>query len=315
MNPSSKPTTESRIVRVRIRRFDPETDSAPRFERYEVPYTPRMRIMDVLDYVHENLAVDFGYRWLCGSKKCGTCAMNVNGTPKLVCWEPAEPEMTIEPLANLSVVRDLVTSRDPYEAFLARLAPTLQRDKAYAGFPEPLSALDMAPTEHLRECVQCLCCHSVCPVLQQPDTGFAGPALLVALAELALDPRDDRDRASLAAREAQVFKCVSCYECERVCPVEIPIVHDAIEPLKRLAYEEGTEPGAKRARTFLELVKSRGRVNGALLALKTKGLGADELRLALRMLRSGKIDLKETLLGRTSPEAESLRRTYEAGEK
>jgi fumarate reductase (CoM/CoB) subunit B len=315
VSPSLKPTTEPEKVRVRIRRYDPATDSAPRYESYEVPYQPRMRIMDALDYVYENLAVDFGYRWLCGSKKCGTCAMNVNGTPKLVCWEPAEPDMTIEPLNNLPLVRDLVTSRDTYEAFLARLTPTLQREKEYKEFPEPLTAVDMAPTAHLRECIQCLCCHSVCPVLQQPDTGFAGPALLVALADLAQDPRDDMDRASLAAKEAQVFKCVSCYECERVCPVDIPIVHDAIEPLKRLAYGEGTEPGARRARTFLELVKSRGRVSGAVLALKTKGIGLDELRLALRMVRSGKIDLKDTFLSQPSPGAESIRKTYEASEK
>ena len=112
-----------------------------------------------------------------------------------------------------------------------------------------------------------------------------------------------------------MFKCVSCYECERVCPVDISIVHDAIEPLKRLAYAEGTESGAHRARTFLELVKSRGRVNGAVLALKTKGIGLDELRLAMRMVRSGKIDLKDTFLSHSSPGAEAIRKTYEASEK
>ena len=303
------------MVRVRLYRYDPEVDRAPRYESYEVPYKPLMRIMDVLDHIYENQAVDFGYRWLCGSKKCGTCAMTVNGTPKVVCWEPAEMEMTIEPLNNLPLIRDLVTSRDDYDAFLARLIPTLQREKEYTTFPEPLTSVDMAPTAHLRECIQCLCCHSVCPVLQQPDTGFAGPALLVALADLAQDPRDDMDRARLAGKEAQVFKCVSCYECERVCPVDIPIVHDAIEPLKRLSYGEGTEPGAHRAQAFFELVKSRGRVNGAVLALKTKGIGLDELKLAMRMVRAGKIDLKDTLLGQASPEADLIRKTYEASDK
>lgn len=315
MSPSLKPTTDPQTVRVRLFRYDPAADSAPRYEDYAVPYTPRMRVMDALDYIYEDLAVDFGYRWLCGSKKCGTCALKVNGTPKLVCWEPAVAQMTIEPLDNLPVLRDLVTSRDPYDEFLARLRPTLQREKEYTAFPEPLTAVQMAPTAHLRECVQCLCCHSVCPVLKQPDTGFAGPALLVALSELAQDPRDDLDRAALAAKEAQVFKCVSCYECERVCPTDIPIVHDAIEPLKRLAFREGSEAGARRAAGFLELVKSRGRVSGALLALKTKGLGLDELKLAMRMVRSGKINLKETLFGEAAPGAEAIRKTYDASEK
>lgn len=312
MSTSLKPTTEAGTVRLRLYRFDPTIDQAPRYESYEVPRTPRMRIMDVLDHVHEREAVDFGYRWLCGSKKCGSCAVNVNGTPKLACWEEAEAEMTIEPLSNLPVVRDLVTSRDGYEAFLARLSPLIVRKAEYAGFPEPLTALQFAPTAYLRDCIQCLACQSVCPVLAQPDSGFAGPALLVALSELAQDPRDGGDRARLAGEVAQVFKCVSCYECQRVCPVEIPIVSEAIEPLKRLAYHAGAVPGAQRARSFLEIVKARGYLNPAALTLRTKGVTLNGLRLAWRMVLRGKIDLAKLFLKRRSPGAAAIRKTYES---
>lgn len=315
MNPSSKQTTESDRIRVRLYRFDPGVDEAPRYDSYEVARTPRMRVMDVLDHIYEREAVDFGYRWLCGSKKCGSCAVKVNGTPKLACWEEAEAEMTIEPLANLPVVRDLVTSRDGYEAFLARLAPMLVRKAEYAGFPEPLTALQFAPTVHLRDCIQCLACQSACPVLAQPDSGFAGPALLVALSELAQDPRDGADRARLAGEVAQVFKCVSCYECQRVCPVEIPIVSEAIEPLKRLAYRAGAVPGAKRARFFLENVKARGQVNAAALALQSKRFDLNSLRLAWRMVLRGKIDLAAAFFKRRSPGADAIRKTYEATEE
>jgi len=315
VSPFSKPTTEPGKVRLRLYRFDPAVDSAPRYEAYEVPHTPRMRIMDVLDYVHENQAVDFGYRWLCGSKKCGTCAVNVNGSPKLACWEEAELEMTIEPLSNMQVIRDLVTSRDGFEAQLARLSPMLVRKVEYPGFPEPLTALQLAPTVHLRDCIQCLACQSVCPVLKQPDSGFAGPALLVALSELAQDPRDGGDRARLAGEVAQVFQCVSCYECERVCPVEIPIVGEAIEPLKRLVYQAGVVAGARHARAFLDVVKTRGYLNPTRLALKTKGLSLNALRLALRLVPRGKIDLGQALLQRPAPGAKVIGKTYESSEE
>jgi fumarate reductase (CoM/CoB) subunit B len=314
VSPFSKQTTEPDKVRVRLYRFDPAVDRAPRYEAYEVPHTPRMRIMDVLDYVHENMAVDFGYRWLCGSKKCGTCAVNVNGSPKLACWEEAEREMTIEPLSNMQVIRDLVTSRDAFEALLARLSPMLVRKVEYPGFPEPLTALQLAPTAHLRDCIQCLACQSVCPVLKQPDSGFAGPALLVALSELAQDPRDGGDRARLAGEVAQVYKCVSCYECERVCPVEIPIVGEAIEPLKRLVYQAGAVAGARHARAFLEVVKARGYLNPAVLALKTKGITLNALRLLLRMVPRGKIDLGKAFLKRPAPGAKVIGKTYESSE-
>ena len=314
MSPFSKPTTEPDKVRVRLYRFDPAVDQEPRYEAYEVPHTRRMRIMDVLDYVHENMAVDFGYRWLCGSKKCGTCAVNVNGSPKLACWEEAELEMTIEPLSNLQVIRDLVTSRDAFEALLARLSPMLVRKVKYGGFPEPLTALQFAPTAHLRDCIQCLACQSVCPVLKQPDSGFAGPALLVALSELTQDPRDGGDRARLAGEVAQVFKCVSCYECERVCPVEIPIVSEAIEPLKRVVYRAAAVEGAQHARAFLEVVKARGYLNPAVLALKTKGITVNALRLALRLVPRGKIDLGKAFLKRPALGAKVISKTYESSE-
>ncbi len=315
MSPFSKPTIEPGKVRLRLYRFDPAVDSVPRYEAYEVPHTPRMRIMDVLDYVHENKAVDFGYRWLCGSKKCGTCAVNVNGSPKLACWEEAELEMTIEPLSNMPVIRDLVTSRDGFEAQLARLSPMLVRKEEYPGFPEPLTALQLAPTAHLRDCIQCLACQSVCPVLKQPDSEFAGPALLVALSELAQDPRDAGDRARLAGEVAHVFHCVSCYECERVCPVEIPIVGEAIEPLKRLVYKAGATAGARHARAFLDVVKTRGYLNPTRLALKTKGLSLNALRLALRLVPRGKVDLGKALLQRPAPGAKVIGKTYESSEE
>ena len=62
MNHSSKPTTKSEKIRVRIYRYDPATDREPHYDSFEVPYRPLMRILDVLDYVHETLEVDIGYR-------------------------------------------------------------------------------------------------------------------------------------------------------------------------------------------------------------------------------------------------------------
>ncbi|MBL8670150.1 MAG: 4Fe-4S dicluster domain-containing protein [Alphaproteobacteria bacterium] len=320
MSPSSTPTTEAPgvapggSIRVRIRRFDPSVDAAPRFESYEVPRTRLMRVLDVLDHVHEALGVDLGYRWLCTSKKCGTCAVNVNGSPVLACWEEAQDGMTIEPIGNMPVVRDLVTSRDGYEATLAAVAPQLQRREEYPGFPEPLAADDFAPSVHLRDCIQCLACQSVCPVIAQKDAGFAGPAVLVALAELALDPRDGAARGATAGSVAKVFSCVSCYECERVCPAEIPIVSEAIEPLKRLATAQGHVAGARRAAAFLAVVKERGFADGARVAFQLNGLTLRALRLGLRLFRRGKADILGAWRARRAPGADSVRRTYEHGE-
>jgi succinate dehydrogenase/fumarate reductase iron-sulfur protein len=301
-------------LRVRIYRFNPEVDAAPRYDAFEVPRSPWMRVLDVLDYVHETLAVDVAYRWLCSVKRCGSCAVTVNGSPVLACWEPALDEMTIEPLRGFPVIRDLVTAREPFDERLARIDPLLERREAYAGFPEPLSHAVMAQSSSLRDCIQCLACQAACPVVADPGSGFGGPALLVALAELALDPRDGADRTRVAHEELGVFKCVSCYECERVCPMEIPVVRDAIEPLKREVYKRRLGPGAAHARIFLDVVKERGRLSAPQLVRRTQGTSLESLGTALHLVARGKVSPMRALRGTRAKGAETIRRLYEAAE-
>jgi fumarate reductase (CoM/CoB) subunit B len=301
-------------VRVRIYRFDPEVDQAPRYDAFEVPRSPWMRVIDVLDYVHDTLAIDIAYRWLCSVKRCGSCAVTVNGSPALACWEPAQDEMTIEPLRGLPVIRDLVISREPFDEALVRLDPLLDRRAEYTGFPEPLSHEVMARSSSLRDCIQCLACYASCPVVAEPGSGFGGPALLVALAELALDPRDGGDRTRAAHEQLGVFKCVSCYECERVCPMEIPVVADAIEPLKRKVYEAGLGAGAEHARIFLDVVKEHGRLSAPQLVRRTKGTSLPGLATGLRMIARGKVSAGQALRGSRVEDAATIRRLYEESE-
>jgi len=299
-NAREAPENAASALSVRVFRFDPTVDAAPRYETYQVPRQPRMRVLDALDYIACDLAVDIGYRWYCGAKKCGTCAVTVNGVPTLACWEPALPEMTVEPLKNLPVVRDLVTERGPYEEILARFSPTLHRDQPYQRFPEPLSHREMASGDRLRDCIQCLACYAACPVIGDGDRTFAGPAPLVKLAELTLDPRDSLDRGTVAQVHADVFKCISCYACEEVCPAEIPIVSHAIEPLKREAHRAGAGKGSRHASAFLDLVCRGGRLDASAVVLKTHGVSRallDWISVGIRMLRHGKISPVRLLTG------------------
>ena len=195
-----------------------------------------MRVLDALNWIAENEAPDLAYRWFCGSKMCGTCAVRMNGREVLACWEAVEPEMTIEPLRNLPVIRDLVVDRAPYERKVASLEPWLERTQPYAGFPEPLSHKDMKNASKALDCISCMACYSACPVIGLGDlTDFAGPAPLVQLGQTALDPRNDPAKVARALAQTGIFNCVSCYKCEEVCPASIPIVSRVIEPLKARA--------------------------------------------------------------------------------
>jgi succinate dehydrogenase/fumarate reductase iron-sulfur protein len=302
---------EGDIVRARIYRFDPTRDKEPRYDTFTVPYTRLMRVLDVLNYISEDLEEDFAYRWFCGVKKCGTCAVRVNGREVLACWEAAEPEMTIEPLRHAPVVRDLVIDRTAYEQLVVAMMPWLERAQPYAGFPERISHRDMEPAATALDCLSCLACLSACPVLDLGnETNFSGPAPLVQLAQVALDPRDGMDRGKLAIDAAGIFNCVSCYKCEEVCPVGIPIVSRVIEPLKARAYHSD-KSGSRHASVFTLIIKKRGYIDPTELVMRTQGprvlLGVGR---ALRLWARGKVNPLRTFFGKPSTGIAAIRRVF-----
>ncbi|MGQ0662411.1 MAG: 2Fe-2S iron-sulfur cluster-binding protein [Pseudomonadota bacterium] len=224
------------VVKATVRLFDPALDTAPSDHSFEVPYVEGMRVLDVLEAIQEDLGPSIAYRWYCGVKKCGQCAVKVNGKAELACWEPAEREMLIEPLDHFPVLRDLVIDRTPYEDGLSRLGLGLERRAPYAGFPEPLDSEVMADAAKMTECIECLICTSICPAYGE---GFVGPAALVQLARLALDPRDEGTRGPTVTEVARIRDCISCHRCTEACPVGIPVLERAIQGLRARALEEG----------------------------------------------------------------------------
>ena len=286
---------------VRVRR---QTDGDDRYDTFNVPYRKWMRVLDALNWIAENAAADLAYRWICGSKMCGTCAIRMNGREVLACWEAVEPEMTIEPLRNLPVIRDLVVDRTPFESKVALLEPWIERSDAYAGFPELLSHKQMKDASKALDCIGCMCCYSACPVIGLGDlTDFAGPAPLVQLGQTALDPRNSSAKVARSLALTGIFNCVSCYKCEEVCPAAIPIVSRIIEPLKAKAAPVPDE--ARHRSRFARNRVERGRVDPGALVLSVQGLRAlAKLPRIIRLLLRGKINPLQTLFWTRTPAAD-----------
>jgi len=294
-------------IALRIRRDD--RNGTADYQDFLVPYQPAMRVLDALNWVAENAACDLAYRWFCGSKMCGTCAVRMNGREVLACWEAVEPRMTIEPLRNLPVIRDLVVDRGPFERKVAELEPWIERLAPYPGFPEPLTHKQMKHASKALDCIGCMCCYSACPVIGLGDfTDFAGPAPLVQLGQSALDPRNDPAKVARSLARTGIFHCVSCYKCEEVCPAAIPIVSQVIEPLKARA--ASLVPAmAKHPLALRTVVAERGRVDPTALVLPVQGLRAlTSLVRALRLLVRGKIDPIKTFVRKRTPAADAARR-------
>jgi succinate dehydrogenase/fumarate reductase-like Fe-S protein len=100
-----------RRIKVRTFRFDPSVDEASFYQAYEVPFEDGMSAMDVLDHIYQNLDGTLAYydHAGCSLGICGRCTGKINGKPGLLCQTPVQGEVTLDPVREDRVLRDLVT--------------------------------------------------------------------------------------------------------------------------------------------------------------------------------------------------------------
>src|SRR5829696_2631940 len=84
------------------------------YQDFEVPRLESQTVLDVVTHIQRNLDATLAYRFSCRVGMCGSCAMTVNGKARWTCRTQvakvaAGGHLDIAPLANLPVVKDLVT--------------------------------------------------------------------------------------------------------------------------------------------------------------------------------------------------------------
>jgi succinate dehydrogenase/fumarate reductase-like Fe-S protein len=99
-----------KTVRIKVFRFDPETDAASRYQEYEVPLVQDMSAMDALDYIYQHLDSTLAYydHAACSLGICARCSGRINGKPGLFCQSPITGDATLDPLSPGKVIKDLV---------------------------------------------------------------------------------------------------------------------------------------------------------------------------------------------------------------
>lgn len=230
-------------VRVKIFRLDPTKDKTPRYENFEVPYYEGMTVMGALNYINLELGSDVAFRWVCSYSRCGQCGVMMNGEPSAACLTPVEKEMTIEPLANFPIIRDLVVDRGSVDGRLPEIKPFLERTEIpHEKFPEDVKFTDN--DYKLRTCLECHLCSAGCPVFGSYPKAFVGPALTLLLSKYAMDPRDRLDRGGLAVDKG-TYTCTTCRKCTDVCPMELDPMEQIIS-LRSSVVEKGHVPPSLR---------------------------------------------------------------------
>ncbi len=228
--------------KVRVLRFNPEIDPAPHYETYSYPFQPGMTVLDVAFHLQETVDGTFSFSYCCRSSHCGLCGAIINGQPGLMCRETATREMTLEPLRNFTVIRDLLVDREQYESQMEGLRLYLDRVNPAEKEPEKIVAEDLNRFKVVSRCVECYSCISGCPVFRENRHEFLGPAGLMQLARHAFDPRDELNRGVMAY-SAGLYNCTHCGNCTEVCPHEIAPAEN-IELLRAQLVASGKVPRA-----------------------------------------------------------------------
>lgn len=89
--------------------------SADRWETYNVPFEPGQSVLDGLRYIRIHSDPSLAFRFSCiNANACKECMMRIDGKTLYACTARLEPrEMSVAPLSNKTLVRDLVTEIAP----------------------------------------------------------------------------------------------------------------------------------------------------------------------------------------------------------
>ena len=101
------------VATLKIRRGS--SGDAPRFDTYEVPFEAGQSVLDGLRWLRVNKDPTLAIRFSCiNANACKECMIQVDGATVYACTARLEPrEMTLTPLPNKTLIRDLVTEIAP----------------------------------------------------------------------------------------------------------------------------------------------------------------------------------------------------------
>ncbi|XVF15169.1 hypothetical protein REPUB_Repub09cG0127100 [Reevesia pubescens] len=134
------------------------------------------------------------YRRSCREEKCGSCAMNFDGTNIVACLKPINADTSkptiFTPLPHMFVIKVLVVD---LTNFYQQYRPP-EDGREYRQSPADRKKLD-----GLYECILCACCTTSCPSYWWNPEEFLGPAALLHSFRWISDSRDDFTEEMLQA--------------------------------------------------------------------------------------------------------------------
>jgi succinate dehydrogenase / fumarate reductase iron-sulfur subunit len=269
---------------LKVRRFKPEEGEPPYWETFDVELDATLSVLDGLLQHKDREDGSLAVRCSCRAAICGSCGVKINGQSTLACktqlGEAAEfanrnngggEPITVEPMGNMPVVKDLVTDMEStHWEKIRRVTPWLlpegdPPEREYIVPPE--SMIDVTQS---MACIQCGACVSSC-LSMEVDHDFIGPAALAKAYRFAGDPRDGQHKErlyDLAQDPHGIYDCTHCFSCIDACPKGVAPM-DQIMRLRRAAADqygiEDVNNGRSHEHAFVKIIESKGTLDESLL--------------------------------------------------
>jgi succinate dehydrogenase / fumarate reductase iron-sulfur subunit len=228
-------------VTFKVQRYNPEKGGNLHWQELIVPASRGMTVLDGLLYIKEHLDSTLAFRTSCRMGICGSCGMLVNNYPHLACHTQIEELhaniLSIKPLPNLPIIKDLVADLTPLFNSHQAIKPYILRQDTqemegptaeFGQLPEELNAF-----EQFTYCIKCGMCVSACPT-SATDRLFLGPQALAQCYRYCADTRDDgqQERFPVVDTDHGAWRCHLAGACSEACPKGVdPAL--AVQLLKR----------------------------------------------------------------------------------
>lgn len=237
--------SEARRIRLHVLRHNPrDPASVPRLQNYEVEEALGMTLFLVLSEIRERQDPSLAFDFVCRAGICGSCAMLVNGRPRLACrtlTKDLPDDVTLLPLPGFELIQDLSVDTGRWmRALSERLEAWLHAKEAEVNLSRIEERMDPDLADRIYEldrCIECGCCVAACGTAQM-RADFVGAVGLNKIARFSLDPRDrrgDGDFYELVGDDDGVFGCMTLLGCQDVCPKQLPLQNQIAFLRRRMA--------------------------------------------------------------------------------
>ena len=218
----------SRTIVIEVVRYQPSERAELYTQRWTIPFTDDMSVLQGLQYIKDHLDGSLTFRWSCRMAICGSCGMMIGGVPQLGCRTFLRDfpggMVRIEALQHFPIERDLVVDATDFMTKLARIKPWIipaeQRTIAQGEYRQ--TPAQLSRYESFTHRINCMLCYAACPQYGL-DNKFLGPGITALLHRYNSDSRDagSAERMALVHADDGVWGCTAVGYCSVVCPKQV----------------------------------------------------------------------------------------------